>query len=89
MSQRIVIKVGGASLCHPQGFQSQLRLLLDEFRSELVYVMVGGGELVESMRTAHRIYPNLSTEDMHWHCVYRNRAGDLGLDSMIWSPHPQ
>ena len=31
--------------------------------------MVGGGDLVETMRTAHRIYPKLDEEKMHWRCI--------------------
>ena len=67
--RRTIIKVGGATLFQPDGFQEVLNPLLDEFRDDHVYVMVGGGDLVEAMRTAHRIYPTLSCEEVHWNCV--------------------
>jgi hypothetical protein len=69
MPQRIVIKIGGATLFSEHGFQSSLRALLAEHAEDQVFVMAGGGDLIEAMRTAHRLYPQLSTEEMHWSCV--------------------
>lgn len=69
MLKKVVIKVGGATLFHPSGFQTQVQTLIDEFRDDQVYLIVGGGDLVEAMRTAHRIYPTLSQEEIHWNCV--------------------
>ena len=69
MTERIVIKVGGATLFRPDGFERQLRSVLGQFQDAQVWLLVGGGDLVETMRTAHRIYPKLDEEEMHWRCV--------------------
>ena len=67
--ERVVIKVGGATLFQPNGFVSELHALLKKNEGAQVWLMVGGGDLVEAMRTAHRIYPGLNQEDIHWRCV--------------------
>ncbi len=67
--ERVVIKIGGATLFQPNGFASELRALLQENEGTQVWLMVGGGELVEAIRSAHRIYPDLDHEELHWRCV--------------------
>ena len=67
--ERIVIKMGGATLFHPEGCIAELSSLLARFADSQVWVIVGGGELVESMRTVHRLVPKLDDEKMHWRCV--------------------
>ena len=69
MTERIVIKVGGATLFQPDGFERQLHSVLGKYENAQVWLLVGGGDLVETMRTAHRIYPNLDEEEMHWRCI--------------------
>ncbi|MEQ1827481.1 MAG: hypothetical protein ABL921_16095, partial [Pirellula sp.] len=64
MQKRIVIKLGGASLFRTGGFQLQLQHLLEEFQDQKVYLIAGGGDLVESMRTLHGIYPELNHAEM-------------------------
>jgi 5-(aminomethyl)-3-furanmethanol phosphate kinase len=69
MRRQIVVKLGGASLFKPKGFQRSLQSVLEQHRDDKVYLIVGGGELVEAMRTLHRIYPDLDHEEMHWRCI--------------------
>ena len=64
-----MIKVGGATLFQPDGFERQLRSVLGKYEIAQVWLLVGGGDLVETMRTAHRIYPKLDEEEMHWRCI--------------------
>ena len=68
-SKRIVIKVGGAAIFRPDGFRIQLKPLLQEYEDWQVFLVAGGGDLIESMRSLHRIYPEISEEPMHWRCV--------------------
>jgi uridylate kinase len=67
--ERIVVKVGGATLFQPNGFENELLELLKVHSTMQVWLIVGGGDLVEAMRTAHRIYPDLDHEEIHWRCV--------------------
>lgn len=67
--KRIVLKVGGAALFHPEGFQKQILPLLEEFREDQVLLVAGGGDLIESMRSIHKIYPEITADAMHWRCV--------------------
>lgn len=67
--ERIVIKIGGATLFQPNGFVPELHALLRENEGSQVWLMVGGGDLVEAIRSAHRIYPDLNHEELHWRCV--------------------
>jgi aspartokinase-like uncharacterized kinase len=67
--ERVVIKIGGATLFQMNGFGRELNALLRENEGAQVWLIVGGGDLVEAMRTAHRIYPNLDDEELHWRCV--------------------
>lgn len=69
MAERIVIKIGGATLFQPNGFETELRKLLSQNQNAQVWLMAGGGDLVETMRNAHQIYPKLDDEEMHWRCV--------------------
>jgi 5-(aminomethyl)-3-furanmethanol phosphate kinase len=67
--ERVVIKIGGATLFQPNGFLSELHALLQEYDGSQIWLIVGGGDLIESMRTLHRIYPHLDHEETHWRCV--------------------
>jgi aspartokinase-like uncharacterized kinase len=69
MTQRVIIKLGGATLFREGGFSEDLLPLLNRFENDQVLVMVGGGEIVEAMRSAHRFYPMLDPEGIHWRCV--------------------
>jgi 5-(aminomethyl)-3-furanmethanol phosphate kinase len=69
IAKRIVLKVGGAALFHPEGVQRQILPLLEEYREDQVLLVAGGGDLVESMRSIHKIYPEITADAMHWRCV--------------------
>ncbi len=69
MTERIVIKIGGATLFQPDGFERQLHSVLGQYENAQLWLLVGGGDLVETMRTAHRIYSKLDEIEMHWRCV--------------------
>ncbi len=69
MTERLVIKIGGATLFQPNGFEIALRKLLSQNQNAQVWLMAGGGDLVETMRMVHQIYPKLDDEEMHWRCV--------------------
>ncbi len=64
-----MLKVGGASLFHQDGFGSLLSEVLSAYRHAQVWLLVGGGDLVEAMRTANQIYPHLDPVWVHWQCV--------------------
>ena len=69
VTERIVIKIGGATLFQPNGFETELHKLLSQNQNAQVWLVAGGGDLVEAMRNAHQIYPKLDDEEMHWRCV--------------------
>ena len=69
MVERIVIKIGGATLFQQNGFEAGVRSLLNQNKNVQVWLLVGGGDLVEAMRTAHQIYPRLDEEEVHWQCI--------------------
>ncbi len=69
MTERLVIKIGGATLFQPNGFETGLRNLMSLNQNAQIWLMAGGGDLVETMRKAHQIYPKLDDEEMHWRCV--------------------
>jgi hypothetical protein len=69
IANRVVLKVGGAALFHPEGFQKQILPLLQEFPEHQVLLIAGGGDLIESMRSIHKIYPEITAGAMHWRCV--------------------
>jgi aspartokinase-like uncharacterized kinase len=62
-----VLKIGGSTLFH--GPVRTLRSAIHASVTERTYVVIGGGETVESMRLLHSVYPHLSEQDMHWRCV--------------------
>lgn len=62
-----VLKIGGSTL-----FQGPIHTLCGSVHTasnERTYIIVGGGETVESMRMLHSVYPQLSEPEMHWRCV--------------------
>jgi len=69
LTERVVIKVGGATLFHANGRMNELRLLLNRHSDSQIWLLTGGGDLIEAMRTVHRIYPSLDEEEIHWRCV--------------------
>jgi 5-(aminomethyl)-3-furanmethanol phosphate kinase len=69
MTERVIVKLGGATLFHPDGFAADLARVQNQDGNQQSLVIVGGGDLVEAMRTAHRIYPTLDSVGLHWRCV--------------------
>ncbi len=64
---RRVVKVGGSCLENPQ----LTSLLTDWFNHQTPaenWIIVGGGECIEAMRTLSRLY-NLGQSEMHWRCI--------------------
>jgi len=63
MIQRIVVRVGGASFFTLEGIPSDLSHVLRNSSNAQIYLVVGRGDIVESTRTIHRIFPMLNAED--------------------------
>jgi aspartokinase-like uncharacterized kinase len=69
MTENIVVKIGGATLFGESTFVESMRAMLQNATRQRLFVLLGGGETVESMRALHARYPQLDTESMHWRCV--------------------
>ncbi len=63
----IVIKLGG-SLLDRVSFVSDVRHYLSSRSDQSIWIIVGGGELVEQMRTFDQRF-QLDSHWMHWHCI--------------------
>ncbi|XZE21853.1 hypothetical protein SH449x_001761 [Pirellulaceae bacterium SH449] len=46
-----------------------LRRLIAQHDSAAISLLVGGGDIVEGVRSLHKVYPNLDQAALHWHCV--------------------
>lgn len=71
------VKIGGASLFSSGTEFERIRqylLVLQRDPDSRWFVIFGGGDTVESMRTLHRNHPELDTQKMHWRCVDLLRA---------------
>lgn len=66
---RAVLKLGGATLFSHNGIVPILRELTSKPDAPSWYVIIGGGDTIESMRRLHQLYPKLNDEAMHWRCV--------------------
>lgn len=87
-----VVKIGGASLFSKEddfeNVKSFLRPLIHDSHNRW-FIIVGGGDTVESMRTLHRDHPELDARRMHWRCVELLQATCdvaqelFGIDSRI------
>jgi len=66
---RIVIKLGGSVLYSHPSWIDRLKQTIAPFRSEAVSLIVGGGDVVEGVRTLHKLYPHLEQSSLHWNCV--------------------
>jgi aspartokinase-like uncharacterized kinase len=72
-----VLKIGGASVFSSGTPSDPLRHFIQSIQtdnSRRWFVILGGGDTVESMRTLHRHHPQLDTQRMHWRCVELLRA---------------
>jgi 5-(aminomethyl)-3-furanmethanol phosphate kinase len=66
---RAVLKLGGATLFSDNGIVPLLRDFASQPNVQACFVIVGGGDTIESMRRLHTLYPALDDEAMHWRCV--------------------
>ncbi len=69
MGENIVVKLGGASLFGGPSLLESMRRLVGKKPDRRIFVLVGGGETIESMRTLHSMYPGLDMAAMHWRCI--------------------
>lgn len=67
--KRVVLKIGGSILFSGKSLSEQVDALSREFRGCQVFVIVGGGEIVEAIRQLHRFRPELDMGWVHWECV--------------------
>lgn len=67
--KRVVLKIGGSILFSEKSLSEQVNALQKEYRGCQVFVVVGGGEIVEAMRQLHRLRPELDMGWIHWECV--------------------
>lgn len=67
--ENIVVKIGGASLFGGVPFLEPIRSIVRPAPEQRLFVLLGGGETVESMRSLHAQFPQLDVEQMHWRCV--------------------
>lgn len=72
-----VLKIGGASVFSSPTASDPLHQLIRKIQTDSSrrwFVILGGGDTVESMRTLHRLHPQLDSQRMHWRCVDLLRA---------------
>lgn len=67
--KRVVLKIGGSILFSEKSLSEQVDALNQEFCGCQVFVVVGGGEVIEAMRQLHRFRPELDMGWIHWECV--------------------
>jgi aspartokinase-like uncharacterized kinase len=65
--QRIVLKLGG-SLLHQPDWSQRLWKFIEAIGQHQYYLIVGGGDVVEAMRTLDATH-GLNEVKMHWRCV--------------------
>lgn len=69
LASRVVIKLGGSVLYSHPSWIDQLEQTLAPYQSAAVSLIVGGGDIVEGVRTLHKLYPHLEQSSLHWNCV--------------------
>jgi aspartokinase-like uncharacterized kinase len=69
MEENIVLKIGGASLFGGLHVIEQVRSAVGPSAKQRLFVLFGGGDTIESMRSLHALFPQLDVEAMHWRCV--------------------
>lgn len=66
---RVVIKLGGSVLYSHPAWIDHLKQALKPYQSHSISLIVGGGDIVEGVRTLHKLYPHLEQSSLHWYCV--------------------
>lgn len=67
--ENIVVKIGGASLFGGPLLIEQIRTATAASSNQRVFILFGGGDTIESMRSLHASFPQLDIEAMHWRCI--------------------
>ena len=86
---RLVIKLGGSVLYSDPNWMEKLKRTIELNRGKFISIIVGGGEIVEGVRSLHKLYPQLNHAALHWNCVslldatYEIAAQLLPLDGGI------
>ncbi len=68
-SKRVVVKIGGATLHASNDLADDVQRVVDCNSGNDLFLIVGGGLMIDAMRELHRTYPTLSDEAMHWRCI--------------------
>jgi len=68
-ASRVVIKLGGSVLYSDPCWLEKLKLTISLHQGKAISIIVGGGEIIEGVRTLHKIYPQLTQAKLHWNCV--------------------
>lgn len=66
---RLVIKLGGSVLYSQPSWPGTLERLIASYQPATISLLVGGGDIVEGVRSLHKVYPSLDQTSLHWHCV--------------------
>lgn len=67
--QTIVVKIGGSIVFSSASIDRVIKAIASKYRGSRLFVIVGGGELVEAIRVLHGLRPELDEERLHWKCV--------------------
>jgi hypothetical protein len=67
--ENIVVKIGGASLFRPNIDIASMEAAIRPGPTRRVFVLFGGGDTIESMRTLHARFPRLDPVALHWRCI--------------------
>lgn len=65
----VVVKIGGSILFSSNSLDRLIMDVTDQYPDSSLFIVVGGGELVEAVRILHRLRPELDGERLHWKCV--------------------
>lgn len=66
---RLVIKLGGSVLYSQPSWPGMLERLVALYQPATISLLVGGGDIVEGVRSLHKVYPSLDQTSLHWHCI--------------------
>jgi aspartokinase-like uncharacterized kinase len=67
--RRIVLKLGGSLLFSDEPLESLMAPVFRQFENDQLFMIVGGGELIESMRLLHRHRSTMNSRWIHWECI--------------------
>lgn len=67
--KRIVMKIGGSILYSGESAIRMVESIIAQQNNAQILLLVGGGDVIEGVRTLHSLYPNLEPENLHWKCI--------------------